>query len=134
MKHRAILISLFSLSLLPSIALLPSLVSAQELEGAKLKKLVNGKRIYLSVPFGGEFPLYYKTSGIVDGSGEATGLGRTMKPNDSGRWWVNGSKLCQKWQTWYDGKTFCFTISKTADTKIAWTRDDGYSGTARIGN
>ncbi len=128
MKYESILIPLLSLSFFPS------LVNAEELQGAQLKKLVNGKRIYLSVPLGGEFPLYYKKGGTVDGSGEATGLGRTMKPNDSGKWWVSGSKLCQKWQTWYDGKTFCFTIQQTAEAKIAWTRDDGYSGTARVGN
>ncbi len=119
---------------LATFAALPHYAGAQQLEGAQLKKLINGKRIYLSVPLGGEFPLYYKKGGTVDGSGEATGLGRTMKPNDSGRWWVEGPKLCQKWQTWYDGKVFCFTINKTAEAKIAWTRDDGYSGTARIGD
>ncbi len=108
--------------------------NADPVKGNELKQLINGKRIYLAVPLGGEFPLYYKKGGKVDGSGEATGLGKTMKPNDSGRWWISGAKLCQKWQTWYDGKVFCFTIQKTADSKIAWVRDDGYSGTARIGN
>ncbi len=128
MKLRSIFLCLVALASLPHNA------GAEPLKGAELRNLINGKRIYLSVPLGGEFPLYYKKGGTVDGSGEATGLGRTMKPNDSGKWWVKGPNLCQKWKTWYDGKVFCFTITKTAEAKIAWTRDDGYSGTARIGN
>ncbi len=117
-----------------SIHCLSSAAHADLLKGGDLKQAVSGKRIYLAVPLGGEFPLYYASSGRVDGSGEAAGLGRFLKPNDSGRWWVDGSKLCQKWQSWYDGKTFCFTINKVSDSKIAWTRDDGYAGTARIGD
>jgi hypothetical protein len=128
MHSKIILAGLISLCTFSSAA------QAEPVKGNELKQLINGKRIYLSVPLGGEFPLYYKKGGKVDGSGEATGLGRTMKPNDSGRWWISGAKLCQKWQTWYDGKVFCFTIQKTSEAKIAWVRDDGYSGTARIGN
>jgi hypothetical protein len=123
-----------TLSALVALCAVSSSANADPVRGKNLKTLINGKRIYLAVPLGGEFPLYYKKGGKVDGSGEATGLGRTMKPNDSGRWWISDAKLCQKWQTWYDGKVFCFTIEKTSDTKIAWVRDDGYSGTARIGN
>ncbi len=106
---------------------------AETLSGNDLKEAISGKRVYLAVPLGGEFPLYYAAGGRVDGSGEAAGLGRLLKPNDSGRWWVNGDKLCQKWQTWYEGKVFCFTVTPKGDSRIAWTRDDGYSGTARIG-
>ncbi len=106
---------------------------AQMLEGTELKQTVTNKRIYLSAPLGGEFPLFYQSNGTVDGSGEAIGLGKTLQPTDSGKWWVDGAKLCQKWQTWYDGKVFCFTIDRVSDNKIAWVRDDGYKGTARIG-
>ena len=62
----------------------------------------------------------------------AAGLGRYMTPKDRGRWWVSGNRLCQKWQQWYDGKTFCFTVTKLADNRIRWVRDDGKSGFARL--
>ena len=105
-----------------------------DLPGEEIKKLVNGKRVFLSVPLGGEFPLRYNTNGVVAGSGDGVGLGRFMQPSDAGRWWVADNKLCQQWKSWYDGKTFCFTITKTGPNTIAWKRDDGYAGTARITN
>ncbi|MEJ1936565.1 hypothetical protein WDZ92_40755 [Nostoc sp. NIES-2111] len=103
-----------------------------KLSGEDLRDAVSGKRVYLAVPLGGEFPLYYQSNGRVDGSGEAVGLGRFLKPSDSGRWWVQGDRLCQKWQTWYEGKVFCFTVSRSSPGKIDWVRDDGMKGTARI--
>ena len=106
--------------------------SGEALSGAALKSFIGGKRIYLAVPLGGEIPLTYRKNGRVDGTGEAAGLGRYMTPKDSGRWWVSGNKLCQKWQQWYDGKTFCFTVTKVSDSRIRWVRDDGRSGVARV--
>jgi hypothetical protein len=103
------------------------------LEGSDLRRAVSGKRIYLSTPFGGEFPLFYRADGRVDGSGEAVGLGRFLKPNDSGRWWVDGARLCQQWQTWYDGRVFCFRVSDKGPGRIGWVRDDGEKGIARVG-
>ncbi|MEJ1159186.1 hypothetical protein [Prosthecomicrobium sp. N25] len=121
----------FAALLLPALA---APAAADTLEGREIDQTVRGRRIYLAVPLGGEFPLTYRPDGRVDGSGEAVGLGRVMRPKDSGRWWVDGRRLCQRWTTWYDGKVFCFTLRKTAPTQLAWTRDDGLSGTARIGD
>ena len=106
---------------------------AEPLSGKDLKAFVAGRHVYLKVPLGGEVPLLYSADGTVDGSGESAGLGRFLKPTDTGRWWVEGENLCQKWSTWYNGKRFCFTVDRTSETTMAWTRDDGYSGTARIG-
>lgn len=103
-------------------------------EGDAIKQLVSGKRIYLAAPIGGEFPLYYRADGQVDGSGEAIGLGRFLKPKDKGRWWVRGNNLCQKWETWYDGKTICFTLTDLGGSKVKWVQDNGDTGVARIGN
>jgi hypothetical protein len=103
-------------------------------EGDAIKQLVSGKRIYLAAPIGGEFPLFYRPDGQVDGSGEAIGLGRFLKPKDKGRWWVRGNNLCQKWETWYDGKTMCFTLTDLGGSKVKWIQDNGDTGVARIGN
>ena len=62
-------------------------VVGEPLKGKAIKNAVIGKRIYLAVPFGGELPLYYKKDGVVDGSGEAVGLGKFLAPTDQGRWW-----------------------------------------------
>jgi len=105
----------------------------QPMNGAGIQQKIAGKRVYLSIPLGGEFPLYYRADGTVNGSGEAVGLGKYMRPKDSGRWWVEDDRLCQKWQSWYDGREFCFTIVDDGPRKIRWTRDDGLAGRARIG-
>jgi hypothetical protein len=120
-----------------SIAALPLMAgtvsaSGRTLEGPELKRTIAGKRVYLATPLGGEFPLFYRPDGRVDGSGEAVGLGRFLKPKDSGRWWVEGRNLCQQWQTWYDGRVFCFTVSEQGSGTIAWVRDDGEKGVARL--
>lgn len=107
-------------------------LSAEKLSGDDLKEAISGKQVYLATPFGGEFPLNYQTDGEVNGSGKAVGLGKFMQPTDSGKWWVDGDRLCQKWKTWYDGKQFCFTVQSTGPKQIAWVRDDGMKGTARI--
>lgn len=100
--------------------------------GQDLKQLVNGKRILLKIPMGGEFPLYYQTNGNVTGDGTKTGLGRFFAPKETGKWFVDGANLCQQFPTWYKGKVSCFTIHKTGETTLKWRRDDGYSGRARI--
>jgi len=115
-----------------ALALLASPAAAEALSGEKLKSFISGKRVYLAVPLGGEIPLNYRPGGTVDGSGEAAGLGRYMTPKDRGRWWVSGDRLCQKWQEWYKGKPFCFTVTKLAENRIRWVRDDGKSGVARL--
>ena len=108
--------------------------SGEKLLGPSINQTVAGRRIYLSVPFGGEFPLFYQKDGRVDGSGEAVGLGKFLSPTDSGKWWVENNKLCQQWTQWYEGKVFCFKLEKLPDDKLIWRRDDGYEGIARIGD
>jgi hypothetical protein len=117
-----------------SLAFLSSGVQARELAESDIREKITGKRIFLAVPLGGEFPLYYRRDGRVDGSGEAVGLGRLARPNDSGRWWVNGNRLCQQWQTWYDGKRMCFQLISLGGNRLRWNQDNGDTGLARIGD
>lgn len=99
----------------------------------EIQKMIIGKRVYLATPMGGEFPLNYRRSGVVDGSGEAVGLGRFAQPNDSGKWWIKGDRLCQQFKTWYKGAPMCFELYRTGETTLRWIRDNGQKGTARIG-
>lgn len=74
----------------------------------------------------------YYPDGRLDAQGEASGLGRFVRPEDSGRWWVDGAKLCQKWTSWYEGRTFCFVLRPAGGDRLAWERDDGLTGVARV--
>ena len=124
------------LALIAISAAMPAVARAdgETLAAADIRKDIIGRRIYLAAPLGGELPLHYSSTGTVDGSGEAVGLGKWLKPNDSGRWWIAGDRLCQKFQTWYDGKPMCFELKRSGAGKVFWRRDDGTTGIARIGN
>lgn len=106
--------------------------AAQNVAGDALSALVAGKKVFLSTPYGLEFPLRYAPDGTVVGDASRFTLARMFSPRETGRWWVDGERLCQKWPSWYDGRTFCFTITSTGPGRIAWVRDDGLQGTARI--
>lgn len=108
--------------------------SQNRFDATEIKQSIIGKRIYLAVPFGGEFPLNYRMDGRVDGTGEALGLGRFAKPNDTGRWWIDSDRLCQKFTVWYKGEPMCFELERIDDRRLKWTRNNGQTGTARIGN
>ena len=104
------------------------------MKAADIRADIVGHRIFLATPFGGEFPLNYRPIGIVDGDGEALGLGRFAQPADNGRWWVQGDRLCQKFAKWYDGERMCFRLDRTGPKSLNWLQDNGRSGQARIGS
>ncbi|MDA8870910.1 hypothetical protein N9H93_06020 [Rhizobiaceae bacterium] len=108
-------------------------VSASPLTGAEVREAIAGKNVRLATRWG-SFPLRYGTNGSVTGDGEALGLAKFFSPKETGRWSVEGNRLCQTFPTWYDGATNCFTLTRTGPAALNWTRDDGYSGTATISN
>lgn len=110
-----------------------SQATAERYSAQDIRDGIVGRRIFLAVPFGGEFPLNYRRGGSVDGNGEALGLGRFAKPNDTGNWWIESDRLCQKFRSWYDGRPMCFDLYRIDDKRLKWIRNDGKSGTARIG-
>jgi hypothetical protein len=118
-------------ALLVFVLILPA--EASQLSGDDIRSSIVGRRIFLATPFGGEFPLNYRRNGVVDGDGEALGLGRFIKPSDQGRWWVRGDRLCQQFSTWYRGARLCFELTRIGPNQLRWVRDNGQSGTARIG-
>ncbi|MCD7111146.1 hypothetical protein LRX75_19090 [Rhizobium sp. DKSPLA3] len=101
---------------------------------AEIREKIIGHTIYLEAPMGGEFPLNYRTSGVVDGDGKALGIGKLIQPSDTGKWWIADDKLCQQFNTWYKGAKMCFDLTATGADKVKWVRDNGESGVARIGN
>jgi hypothetical protein len=108
--------------------------AAQELDGPAINNLITGQTVRLNTPIGISLPLRYRSNGVVEGDISGFSAARMFIPREQGRWWIEKNSLCQKWPTWYNGRQFCFKITLLGAQKISWLRDDGFSGTARIGN
>jgi hypothetical protein len=62
----------------------------------------------------------------------AASFSRGDGASDTGKWWVADNQLCQQWSSWMDGKTYCYKLTRNGSS-VQWARNDGHSGTARIG-
>jgi len=125
---------LHGIALLAAASLAPTIAHAEALKESDIRRDIIGRTIYLATPLGGELPLNYRKAGTVDGNGAAIGLGRFFKPSDTGTWWIESNRLCQKFRSWYKGATMCFVLERTGPGRVKWTRDNGKTGIARIGN
>lgn len=105
---------------------------AEELKGEELHKALAGKTVYVNTPLG-EVPIRYSANGSVSGRTELALLDGELAAADHGRWWVSEKKLCIQWRNWMGGKPHCFTMHWLSPNAVRWHRDDGKSGTARIG-
>jgi len=93
------------------------------------RKIVSGRTIELDTPLGG-LPISYRMDGTMRGKAENLAY-YTGSSEDSGFWWIAANKLCQRWQKWLDGKSYCFTLQQRGRA-VQWTRNDGMTGTATI--
>lgn len=120
-------------ALLSTLSLTAGVAAAEQLDGPEIKKMIAGRTVLLSTPFGIALPLRYRTDGVVVGDVSGISAASMFTPKEEGRWWVTDDSLCQKWPSWYKGRQFCFKITSLGERRISWLRDDGASGTARIG-
>jgi hypothetical protein len=116
--------------LLPAAA---ALAGQATLAGDDLRKEISGKTVYLNVS-GFELPIRYAANGRMSSkmSTIAASLSRGDGSSDAGKWWVESDQLCQRWSSWMDGKAYCYKLTRNGST-VRWVRNDGHSGTARIG-
>ena len=111
---------------------LPATAESITLAGDELRQAISGKTVYLNVS-GFELPIVYSAKGRMKGTmgtvaaSFSTGNGAA----DRGKWWVENDQLCQKWNSWMDGQSYCYKLTLTGN-KVTWVRNDGRSGTARI--
>jgi hypothetical protein len=110
-----------------------SLADPAQLAGDDLRQAISGKTVYLNIS-GFELPISYAANGRMSGkmSTVAASFSRGDGAQDRGKWWVAGDQLCQQWTSWMDGKTYCYRLTRDGST-VRWVRNDGRSGTARIG-
>lgn len=126
---------LFAASLaLPAVAAAADQSSpASSLAGDELREAIVGKTVYLNVS-GFELPIRYLANGRMRGTmgAVAASFSRGDGASDSGKWWVENDQLCQKWTSWMDGQSYCYRLTRDGEV-VTWVRNDGKSGTARIG-
>ena len=104
----------------------------EALSGTALQTAVSGRRVYIDTPMG-EVPIRYLKNGSVHGQTELALLDGESTAVDRGRWWIAQNKLCIRWQNWLSGATHCFTMHRVGPNFVRWHREDGKTGTARIG-
>ena len=111
-----------------------SLAEPTTLAGDELRQAISGKTVFLNIS-GFELPIRYAANGRMSGkmSTVAASFSRGDGAQDRGKWWVSDDQLCQQWTSWMDGKSYCYRLTREGST-VHWARNDGRSGTARIGD
>ena len=104
--------------------------SASETADDAVRSLVGGKTVALDTPLGSTVPIIFREDGTMTGkAGNLAGM--LGAPTDSGKWWAERGRLCQKWAVWFNKEVQCIKIKLSGGT-VYWTRDDGRTGTAKI--
>ncbi len=105
------------------------------LSGDALRQAISGKTVYVQTGVGADLPIRYSANGVMSGSfsAQVASLAGESVNADKGQWWISGRKLCQRWQHWLEKQTYCYELSRSGRV-VSWRRNDGVSGTARIGN
>ncbi len=52
------------------------------------------------------------TSFVVEGKADGSIRGVAEGKHDSGKWWVEGNRLCMAWKVWSEGKSRCRRVEK----------------------
>jgi hypothetical protein len=116
-------------------SLVPAAAFAESatLAGDELRQAISGKTVYLNIS-GFELPIRYTANGRMSGkmSTVAASFSRGDGAQDRGKWWVSGDQLCQQWSSWMNGQSYCYRLTRNGSS-VHWVRNDGRSGTARIG-
>jgi hypothetical protein len=103
-----------------------------DLNGSAVRKALSGKTVYLSAS-GIVLPIAYRSNGTMTGRLEASAaaFAGNASTKDTGRWWISKDQLCQRWNRWQGGKSYCYKLSLVGKS-VVWVRNDGRRGTARI--
>jgi hypothetical protein len=113
-----------------ALAAVGAAASDLQLEGDALRRAIAGKTVSLDTPMGG-LPISYRADGTMSGLAKGALAAYAGAAQDGGRWWVVADQLCQRWNTWLGGASYCFRLRQQGGS-VHWTRQDGLSGVATI--
>ncbi|MGD9867192.1 MAG: hypothetical protein AB7U38_04230 [Hyphomicrobiales bacterium] len=108
--------------------------AGDHMDGSELRQAVIGKTIFLRTEWGIELPITYSANGTMRAQLKSAlaSVAGGEGASDRGKWWINGNDLCQKWDSWLDGKSYCYKLKRDGNT-VSWFRNDGRSGKVRLG-
>jgi len=108
----------------------PALGEPVTLRASDLRAAVAGSTVELDTPLGIPLPITYKADGTL--VGKAGRLTRYLgSSTDTGAWWLDGDRLCQRWKRWLQRQTQCVDIRRQGK-KIYWREAGGRVGTGTI--
>lgn len=101
----------------------------RDMNGEALRKALTGRTIHIATPLG-PLPIRFRADGTMWGfAGPLASY--TGSRRDRGRWWIAANRLCQRWNRWLGGRSYCFRLRRRGRT-VHWMRNDGLSGVATI--
>ncbi|MEO0618734.1 MAG: hypothetical protein AAFZ01_05580 [Pseudomonadota bacterium] len=101
------------------------------LDGPAVRDLVAGARINLHTPIGTRIPVEYGVDGSLAARTSGMAAWYLGAAADTGKWWIKGHRLCQKWTVWFKRETKCVEIRRRGNT-FHIKDSDGETGTASI--
>ncbi len=109
-------------------------VSSQA-DSEALRQAISGRTVYVVTPLGIELPIRYYANGTMTSKSSAhlASMAGENTHTDYGRWWVANGRLCQRWQNWLNRQSYCYEMTITG-RDVIWRRNDGRTGTARLGS
>jgi hypothetical protein len=92
-----------------------------------LSTLFADRSALISTRFG-SLSLSFAANGLVRGDSTAVLALGEASSKDSGRWWVRGSSICIRWETWFYARSRCFAIDLEDGPAFNWRSEDGEHG------
>ena len=105
--------------------------AAELLTGAMLRQNLPGAQININTPLGSVIPVTYGKDGSLYGRAGAVAFFLGSQ-TDRGKWWIEGSRLCQQWNTWFNGRKNCVRVYHHANNRVEWIDQDGEKGSGTI--
>lgn len=94
-----------------------ALAGQKKLTGVEINAAYSGAKMSFKTNYG-TFPSVWKANGTM-ASRDIKGV-----VPDRGKWWVEGDRICRKWNRWFAAKEECFDVTLDGE-KVKWWRADG---------